>query len=59
MKVKQNCKKKVYIELEEAEAKALLENIESSVGIPQGYTTGNTLQRIGLNLLERGIDYAQ
>lgn len=59
MKIRQNAKGKVYVEMEEAEAKGLLENIENSVGIPMGYATGNTLQRLGLGLLERGIDYAE
>lgn len=59
MKVRQNHKGKVYIELELAEAKGLLENIESSVGLPRGYASGNTLQRLGSNLVERGIDYLE
>jgi hypothetical protein len=59
LKIKVDEKGKVYIELKSEEGKALVQEIESSVGLPKVRSTGNTVQRLAQKLIDKGVDYLE
>ena len=59
MQVKVNKEGNISIQLTKAEGKVLVEDIESSVGLPKFFGVGNTVQTLGAILVREGVDYLE